>query len=156
MKPASLLWLTVGWAVVAGAAPPAPVESPTESPAVMTTPTAVPAVATPKAAVRNAAVASSANPTTPQTARGKVTDHVELDQTTITGNRELPNVMVIVPWKESGPGEPGKPGTSLLDEALAPLDREEFRRELQYDQALRGKAPPVLTKPAPLSSTTSP
>jgi len=150
MKAAYGFCLAAGWAVAASAAPP----TPAESPAVMTTPTAVPAA--PTATVRDAAVASSANPTTPQAARGKVTDHVELDQTTITGNRELPNVMVIVPWKESGPGEPGKPGTSLLDEALAPLDREEFRRELQYDQALRGKAPPVLIKPVPISPTTSP
>ena len=159
MKPASLLWLTVGWAIVASAAPPAPVQSPTESPtessvespAVMTTPT----VSVPAAAVSGATV-SPAAPAKPRAARGKVTDHVELDQTTITGNRELPNVMVIVPWKESGPGEPGKPGASLLDEALAPLDREEFRRELQYDQALRGKAPPAPAKPAPVSNPTSP
>jgi len=159
MKPASLLWLTVGWAVVASAAPPAPVQLPTqsptessmESPAVMTTPT----VSVPAAAVSGATV-SPAAPAKPRAARGKVTDHVELDQTTITGNRELPNVMVIVPWKESGPGEPGKPGASLLDEALAPLDREEFRRELQYDQALRGKAPPAPAKPAPVSNPTSP
>jgi hypothetical protein len=64
--------------------------------------------------------------------------------------------MVIVPWKESGPGEPGKPGTSLLDEALAPLDREEFRRELQYDQALRRKAPAAPAKPVPVSNPTFP
>ncbi len=96
---------------------------------------AAPAVAagTPAGAVAPAAKA--------QPPRGKATDHVELDQTTITGNRELPNVMVIVPWKESGPAEPGKAGQSLLDEALQPLDREEFRRELKYQQALHGKAP---------------
>lgn len=163
MKPASLLWLTVGWAIVASAAPPAPVESPTaspvdspvdspvESPAVITTP-----MATSTVIPTALASAAPAAPAKPRAARGKVTDHVELDQTTITGNRELPNVMVIVPWKESGPGEPGKPGASLLDEALAPLDREEFRRELQYDQALRGKAPPAPAKPAPVSNPTSP
>lgn len=97
--------------------------------------------------------AATAAPASP--AKGKATDHVELDQTTITGNRELPNVMVIVPWKESSPGEPGKAGTSLLDEALAPLDREEFRRELQYDQALRVKpAAPVAA--APVTPPSSP
>lgn len=152
MKAAYGFCLAAGWAVAASAAPP----TPAESPAVTTAPTAAPAPSTPPATVAGISVAQSATLTTPRAVRGKVTDHVELDQTTITGNRELPNVMVIVPWKESGPGEPGKPGTSLLDEALAPLDREEFRRELQYDQALRGKAPPVLIKPAPLSPTTSP
>jgi hypothetical protein len=64
--------------------------------------------------------------------------------------------MVIVPWKESGPEEFGKAGTSLLDEALEPLDREEFRRELQYDQALRRKAPSAPAKPVPVSNPTSP
>jgi hypothetical protein len=64
--------------------------------------------------------------------------------------------MVIVPWKESGPDKSGNAGASLLDEALEPLDREEFRRELQYDQALRRKAPAVLAKPVPVSNPTSP
>ena len=78
---------------------------------------------------------------------GKTIDHVELDQTTITGNRELPNVMVIVPWKESTPGSVSSVSQSLLDEALAPLDREEFRRELQYREAVRGSPAPA--RPAP-------
>jgi hypothetical protein len=148
MKAASVLWLSAAWALVAGAAPP----TPSESPAVTTMPT----TSAPALAQREASASPSATPTSPRAARGKVTDRVELDQTTITGNRELPNVMVIVPWKASGPGELGKPGTSLLDEALAPLDREEFRRELQYDQALRRKASPVPAKPVPLSNTSSP
>ncbi|MEY4375618.1 MAG: hypothetical protein RJB26_168 [Pseudomonadota bacterium] len=88
--------------------------------------------------------------------KGKATDHVELDQTTITGNRELPNVMVIVPWKEAAPGEPGKAGHSLLDEALMPLDREEFRRELQYDAALRGKPVPTPAAATPVTKPSSP
>jgi hypothetical protein len=152
MKAVSVLCLTAGWALVAGAAPPTPAESPVESPAVTTTPT----TRAPAPAQREASASPSGAPTSPRAARGKVTDRVELDQTTITGNRELPNVMVIVPWKESGPGAPGNPGTSLLDEALAPLDREEFRRELQYDQALRRKASPAPAKPSPLATTSSP
>lgn len=101
------------------------------------------------AAPATTAVANADKKATAPTARKpKATDHVELDQTTITGNRELPNVMVIVPWKESGPGEPGKAGQSLLDEALLPLDREEFRRELRYQEALRGKVPAATPAPA--------
>lgn len=67
-------------------------------------------------------------------------DHLELDPTAITGNRELPKVMVIVPWKKADMGElTGKPANSLLNEVLEPVDREEFRRELAYFEALEAK-----------------
>ena len=49
---------------------------------------------------------------------------IELDTAKVTGNRELPRVMAIVPWKKAPAGElPGRPVQSLLDEALAPADR---------------------------------
>ncbi len=65
-------------------------------------------------------------------------DRIELDTTQITGNRELPKVMYIVPWKRSDLGDlVGKPVNSLLDEVLAPVDRDVFRRENRYYQALR-------------------
>ncbi len=64
-------------------------------------------------------------------------DRVELDTSTVTGNRELPKVMVIVPWKKAAPGDvPGRPTDSLLDEALTPVNRSAFRRELVYYRAL--------------------
>lgn len=67
-------------------------------------------------------------------------DHLELDPTAITGNRELPKVMVIVPWKKADLGDlSGLPANSLLNEVLAPLDREVFRRELGYFDALEAK-----------------
>lgn len=67
-------------------------------------------------------------------------DHLELDPTSITGNRELPKVMVIVPWKKAGLGDlAGRPANSLLNEVLAPVDREVFRRELRYFEALEAK-----------------
>lgn len=67
-------------------------------------------------------------------------DHLELDPTSITGNRELPKVMVIVPWKKADLGElTGRPANSLLNEVLSPVDREVFRRELRYFQALETK-----------------
>ena len=79
--------------------------------------------------------------------RSQSVDSVELERTTITGNRELPNVMVIVPWKPADPGDLlGGPGRSLVDEALAPLDREEFRREVRYHEALL-PAPAATTAP---------
>jgi hypothetical protein len=67
-------------------------------------------------------------------------DHLELDPTAITGNRELPKVMVIVPWKKADLGElTGRPANSLLNEVLEPVDREVFRRELRYFEALQPK-----------------
>lgn len=70
-------------------------------------------------------------------------DRADLDGTSIRGSRELPKVLYIVPWKKPVPGElVGRPVTSLLDEALAPVDREVFRRELEYHERLNAAAAP--------------
>jgi hypothetical protein len=62
-----------------------------------------------------------------------------LERAEITGNRELPKVLYIVPWQKSDPGAlAGKPVNTLLDEVLAPLDREEFIREVDYYSDLHG------------------
>lgn len=67
-------------------------------------------------------------------------DHLELDTTSITGNRELPKVMVIVPWKRADLGDlEGRPANSLLNEVLKPVDRDVFRREMRYFDALAAK-----------------
>ena len=64
-------------------------------------------------------------------------DHLELDQTSIIGNRELPRVMYIVPWKKADMGDlMGRPVNSLLDEVLMPVDRDVFRRHLEYYEDL--------------------
>ena len=61
-------------------------------------------------------------------------DHADIDRTQIIGNRELPKVLYIVPWKKPLPGDlSGRPLVSVLDEALAPVDRDVFRRQVQYD-----------------------
>ena len=71
-------------------------------------------------------------------------DRADLDRTQIIGNRELPKVLYIVPWKKPLPGDPaGRPTVSVLDEALAPVDREVFRRQIQYDAALRPTPAPA-------------
>jgi hypothetical protein len=65
-------------------------------------------------------------------------DKVQLGTTDITGNRELPKVLYIVPWKRSDLGDlTGKPVNSLLDEVLQPVDRDVFRRENRYYDALK-------------------
>lgn len=70
---------------------------------------------------------------------GAVMDELDLERTEITGNQELPKVMYILPWQKSAPGDlMGKPVNTLLDEVLAPLDREEFRRQVDYYGDLYG------------------
>jgi hypothetical protein len=73
--------------------------------------------------------------------KNTATDKLELQTATVTGDREQPKVMYIVPWKKSDIGDlSGKPMNSLLDEALAPVDRDEFKREVMYYQAVRADA----------------
>jgi hypothetical protein len=68
-------------------------------------------------------------------------DRADIDRTQIIGNRELPKVLYIVPWKKPLPGAlSGRPATSVLDEALAPVDRDVFRRQLRYDAQAREAA----------------
>ena len=69
----------------------------------------------------------------------QVMDRMELGRTEITGNQELPKVMYIVPWQKANPGDLlGRPVNTLLDEVLAPVDREEFVREVDYYGDLYG------------------
>jgi hypothetical protein len=65
--------------------------------------------------------------------RGHAEDTMTLDGSTIVGNRELPKALHIVPWKSAATGDlAGRPMNSLLDEVLAPVDRDVFLRELEY------------------------
>lgn len=89
----------------------------------------------------------------PQAAKSeKAVDRLQLDATAITGNRELPKVMSIVPWKTAEPpGGPDRPMGSLIDELLAPLDRDEFLREITYFRDLTSqssdRSPPGAKEP---------
>jgi hypothetical protein len=61
-------------------------------------------------------------------------DRADIDRTQIIGNRELPKVLYIVPWKKPLQGDlSGRPLGSVLDEVLAPVDRDVFRRQVRYD-----------------------
>lgn len=76
----------------------------------------------------NLALASGAAP---------AADRLELEGTTITGNQELPKALHIVPWKPADAGElAARPMNSLVDEILAPIDRDVFLRELEYYEAV--------------------
>lgn len=103
----------------------------------------------------------SANaPTTVTAASGKSTpDLLDLDVSVVTGNRELPKVLYIVPWKKAELGDlPEQPFNSLLDEALKPVDRDEFRREVAYFSKLAERpaaADAAREEKSPIAPTTS-
>jgi hypothetical protein len=85
------------------------------------------------------------------TATAHAQDRADIDRTQIIGNRELPKVLYIVPWKKPLPGDlAGRPPASVVDEALAPLDRDVFRRQVQYDaQVAASRAAPAALQAAP-------
>ncbi|MCC6172782.1 MAG: hypothetical protein IT481_12215 [Gammaproteobacteria bacterium] len=69
-------------------------------------------------------------------------DRVDLESSQITGNRELPRVLYIVPWRAPQAGElEGRPVNSLLYELTRPVDRDVFRRENRYFDALQAQSP---------------
>lgn len=60
-------------------------------------------------------------------------DRLDLQGTAIIGNQELPKVLYIVPWKKASLPDLGAPPLqSLISDALAPLERDEFRRQVRY------------------------
>jgi hypothetical protein len=84
-------------------------------------------------------------------------DRADIDRTQIIGNRELPKVLYIVPWKKPMPGElSGRPGASVLDEALAPIDRDVFRRQVQYDGQIKPGAVATSNAASPVAASTAP
>jgi hypothetical protein len=100
----------------------------------------MPAVDT-SAVVEEEEATAPAQDITRTTTGNTVMDTMELGRTEITGNQELPKVLYIVPWQKSDPGDlMGRPVNTLLDEVLAPVDREEFLREVGYYNDLNGES----------------
>jgi hypothetical protein len=93
-------------------------------------------------------VETSAPAAAKQSQKFATMDRLELDSTAITGNRELPKVLYIVPWKKADIGDLiGRPANSLLDEVLTPVDREVFRRQTDYFTKLNAEAAPQAAPP---------
>jgi len=83
-------------------------------------------------------------------------DRAEIDPAKIIGNRELPKVLYIVPWKKPLPGElAGRPPVSVIDEALAPVDRDVFKRQVRYDKLEQAHAT-AATPAAPAAPPVAP
>jgi hypothetical protein len=119
-------------------------------------PATAPAAAATDASAAEPAVQTSSAANVPGKAKGQGTgksapgkpadgskahDYIELETMQVTGNRELPNVMYVVPWKKPDLGDfAGRPPKSLLDEMLAPVDRDVFLRQNRYFAALQPDA----------------
>jgi hypothetical protein len=124
-------------AVNTSALPPA---AATPAPAPVTAPPAATAAKGSAPAATDKAASNPAAPAKPAGGR-KAQDRLELDATQITGNSELPRVLYVVPWKRADLGDlTGRPVNSLLDEVLTPVDRDVFRRQNRYYEALRPDA----------------
>ena len=64
-------------------------------------------------------------------------ERIEMQGTSVRGNRELPKVLYIVPWKSPQPVELGRPSfNSILDQSLQPLERSSFKRQAEYFELL--------------------
>jgi hypothetical protein len=115
-----------------------------------TAPTAAPAAsATPSAPTAPKPSSKGVTPAkSPVGQKSSSRDLIELDPTQITGNRELPNVMYVVPWKRPDVGDMGgRPAKSLINEVLAPVDRDVFRRQNRYFAALQAQSAAATAKP---------
>jgi hypothetical protein len=164
-KLSTMLSLTVlCLAMTANAQQPAPATAPASNPPVPASDPPAPAsdppapAAAPKKPPKTTAQSEAGEPRantsrTPATARPPAgpagpaqkapgaADRLELGTATVTGDREQPKVMYIVPWKKSDIGDlAGKPMNSLVDEILAPVDRDVFKREVVYYKAVQADA----------------
>jgi hypothetical protein len=121
-------------------APAAQTAAPPDSSAPAARPAATPGTAKPAAA--------AAAPNKPAGQKSGAKDRLDLESTQITGNRELPKVLYIVPWRSAELGDlVGRPVNSLLDEVLEPVDRDVFRRQNRYFDALQPNAAAPAAKP---------
>jgi hypothetical protein len=107
-----------------------------------------PAAAKPPATTTGAGAANKPAAKPPTANKGNAKDRLDLESTQITGNRELPKVLYIVPWRSAEMGDlVGRPVNSLLDEVLEPVDRDVFRRQNRYFEALQPNEAAPASKP---------
>ena len=143
--------LLLAAAAIAQTPPPASPPAADMEPGVNTSaPSAAPqAVQTaPATAAKPAPAAKPAAAANKPAAKSNAKDRLDLDSSQITGNRELPKVLYIVPWRSAELGDlVGRPVNSLLDEVLEPVDRDVFRRQNRYFEALQPNEAAPATKP---------
>lgn len=69
-------------------------------------------------------------------------ERLDMEGTEIIGNKELPRVLYIVPWKPVERFEiQSPPIDSIMQRKLTPIERAAFRRQIHYHDAIFAKAP---------------
>ncbi|MEM7362657.1 MAG: hypothetical protein AAF525_01425 [Pseudomonadota bacterium] len=70
------------------------------------------------------------------------TDTIYMTETVISGNQELPRVLYIVPWRETGVTEVPDSSTLLMPQLdnIQPLNPREFRRQLDIHESVVASA----------------
>jgi hypothetical protein len=65
---------------------------------------------------------------------------LDLEGTAIFGNKESPNILYVVPWRSAKRlTNMMPPETGRRDELFAPLDRDVFRRQIDWYQTFNEK-----------------
>ncbi len=65
-------------------------------------------------------------------------ERIEMEALSIIGNKELPNVLYILPWKQANlPEMVELPLSSLINDALQPIDRQTMLRRQYYKQIIK-------------------
>lgn len=68
-------------------------------------------------------------------------ERLQMEGTEITGNKELPKVLYIVPWKSIERFDiKSPPIKSIMEQKLGPIDRASFKRKIHYYDAIFSKA----------------
>lgn len=72
---------------------------------------------------------------------------IDMTGTNIRGSSELPKVLYIVPWKKAELGDIlMQAGVSMFDDELAPIDRDVFRRQVDYYEMVSQQDKSTATK----------
>ncbi len=67
-------------------------------------------------------------------------ERIDMQGTSIIGNKEQPNVLYILPWKPANlPEMVELPLSSLINDALQPIDRSTVLRQQRYKKNIQQK-----------------
>lgn len=68
-------------------------------------------------------------------------DRLQLDTTNIFGNRELPKVTFVTPWRDVHIDTPNWTFARKVNQPLTPLDRETLHLQIEIDKQLETRGP---------------
>lgn len=64
-------------------------------------------------------------------------ERINMEALSIIGNKELPNILYILPWKHSDlPDMVELPLSGLINDALKPIDRKTILRQQHYQKII--------------------